>query len=195
MKVFDFDNTLYRGESAADLFFFMIKRNRKLKKHLPVILINLVKYKLCLVDKDKLESAINGLMKAIIRSREELLAVTADFWRENSHKLNPGILRYMAPEDAVITASPRFLIEGIRDRLPAETIVCSEVDLDRKCVTWFNFGENKVKRYNSLCGDRPVSCFFTDSYNDRAMMKLAGKVFLVRKGRIVKKLNGRQIVM
>ena len=118
MKVFDFDNTLYRGESAADLFFFMIKRNRKLKKHLPVILINLVKYKLCLVDKDKLESAINGLMKAIIRSREELLAVTADFWRENSHKLNPGILRYMAPEDAVITASPRFLIEGIRDRLP-----------------------------------------------------------------------------
>ena len=35
MKVFDFDNTLYRGESAADLFFFMIKRNRKLKNTFP----------------------------------------------------------------------------------------------------------------------------------------------------------------
>ena len=29
MNVFDFDNTIYRGESAVDLAIFMIKSNKK----------------------------------------------------------------------------------------------------------------------------------------------------------------------
>ena len=29
MKVFDFDNTIYRGESSVDFSFYMIRHNRK----------------------------------------------------------------------------------------------------------------------------------------------------------------------
>ena len=46
MKVFDFDNTLYHGESAVDLAIFMIKNNKKIILYLPKIFINLIKYKL-----------------------------------------------------------------------------------------------------------------------------------------------------
>lgn len=189
MKVFDFDNTLYSGESAVDLFFFMIKENPRLMRFIPTIIFNTVKYKLCLVEKDRMEATINRLMKTMIRSREQLLRTSEEFWKLSRSRLNPAILRHIAPEDVIITASPRFLIEGIGDSLPTRNIVCSEVDLDRKCVTWFNFGENKVRRYKELYGGRPVSCFFTDSYNDRAMMAVSRKVFLVRKGRIAKRVK------
>ena len=59
MKVFDFDNTIYRGESSIDFSFYMIRHNRKILLYVPMILINLVKYKMCLVKKDELEAVID----------------------------------------------------------------------------------------------------------------------------------------
>ena len=50
MKVFDFDNTLYHGESSVDLALYMIRTNKKIIKYLPSIFINLIKYKLCMVE-------------------------------------------------------------------------------------------------------------------------------------------------
>ena len=51
-------------------------------------------------------------------------------------------------------------------------------------MKYFNFGDNKVKRYKELYGDKRISCLFTDSYNDRALMDISDKVFIVKKGRL-----------
>ena len=51
-------------------------------------------------------------------------------------------------------------------------------------VSFFNFGDNKVTRYRELYGDRPIDCFYTDSYNDRSMMDISDRVFIVKDGRI-----------
>ena len=63
MKVFDFDNTLYRGESAVDLAIYMIRNNRRVILYLSKIFYNLIKYKLCLVDKRKMVRAINDFFE------------------------------------------------------------------------------------------------------------------------------------
>lgn len=141
MKVFDFDNTLYRGESSLDFSLYMIRTNKKILLYLPVILTNTVKYKLCLVD------------------REE-------------------------PDDLIITAGPSFLLDGIRDRLGTQNIIASEVDLDKREITHFNFKDNKVKKFRELYGDAKIDSFYTDSYNDRAVMDISEKVFLVKNGKI-----------
>ena len=52
MKVFDFDNTLYRGESSIDLSFYMVRYNRRILLYVPTILISLVRYKMCLMGKN-----------------------------------------------------------------------------------------------------------------------------------------------
>ena len=49
MKVFDFDNTIYRGESSVDYSFYMIRHNKKILRYVPTILFSLVGYKLCLL--------------------------------------------------------------------------------------------------------------------------------------------------
>ena len=38
MNVYDFDNTLYKGESSYDFFFFCLKRKPKMIKYIPVVL-------------------------------------------------------------------------------------------------------------------------------------------------------------
>ena len=72
--------------------------------------------------------------------------------------------------------------------LNTEKIIGTEVDLGRKKITWFNFGDNKVKRYRELYGERQIKAFYTDSYNDRDMMDISQEVFIVKNG-IPEKLN------
>ena len=45
MRVFDFDNTIYNGESVFDFYLFSIKKNPKVIKYLFVVVYNLLKYK------------------------------------------------------------------------------------------------------------------------------------------------------
>ena len=57
-------------------------------------------------------------------------------------------------------------------------------DLDKKEITHFNFKDNKVKKFRELYGDAKIDSFYTDSYNDRAVMDISEKVFLVKNGKI-----------
>ena len=184
MKAFDFDNTLYRGESSLDFSLYMIRTNKKILLYLPVIMANTVKYKLCLVDRDKLGETITKYMKIVIRSKNEILHLVEEFWKTHADRLDPKMLRRVGPDDLIITAGPSFLLDGIRDRLGTQNIISSEVDLDKKEITHFNFKENKVRRFRELYGDAGIESFYTDSYNDRAVMEISEKVFLVKNGKI-----------
>ena len=165
MKVFDFDNTLYRGESSVEFSFYMIKHNKKILLHVPVILFSLIGYKLCLLKKERLETIINNFFAAVLDNTEYT-----------------DMLKLIEPDDVIISASPIILLDGIREILNTENIVGTEVDLERKRITWFNFGDNKVKRYKELYGDRKIDAFYTDSYNDKDMMDISDEVFIVKKG-------------
>ena len=184
MKAFDFDNTLYRGESSLDFSLYMIRTNKKILLYLPVILSNTIKYKLCLVDRDELGEAINKYMKILIRDKRELLSLVGKFWKMHADRLNADMLRRVGPDDLIITAGPSFLLDGIRDRLGTQNIIASEVDLDKREITHFNFKDNKVKKFRELYGDAKIDSFYTDSYNDRAVMDISEKVFLDKKRKI-----------
>lgn len=186
MKVFDFDNTLYRGESSLDFSLYMIHRNKKILLYLPVIFSNAVRYKLCLVGKEELEKTINDYMKILIRSREEILDLVTSFWARNARKLDRRMISLIEPEDVIVTAGPSFLLDGIRSQLRTDHILSSEVDLERKEIIHFNFKDNKVRRFREIYGSRNIDRFYTDSYNDKAMMDISKRVYLVKNGKITR---------
>lgn len=182
MKVFDFDNTIYRGESSVDFAFYMIRHNKRIVRYIPTILFSLAGYKLCLLKKEKLESIINDFFAGVLDGKTSPDIFVKEFWEKHSRKLNSEMLRLIEPEDIIISASPVFLFNGIRDRLNTENIVGTEVDFEQKKITWFNFGDNKVKRYRELYGNREIDAFYTDSYNDKDMMAISHEVFVVKRG-------------
>ncbi len=182
MKVFDFDNTLYRGESSIDLSLFMIKKRKKILLYLPNIFWHLLKYKLCLVEKNKLESTINRYVRSIIRDEQEIFDLVQAFWEKNQSRLYPDMLELLDENSVILSAGPRFLLEGIQSRLRTRHLVCTEIDLKKKEILYFNFGRNKVVRYHELYGDQTINRFYTDSYNDQAMIDLADEAYLVKNG-------------
>jgi phosphoserine phosphatase len=184
IKVFDFDNTIYRGESSFDLVLFMIKNNKKILLYLPSIFINMIKYKMCLVEKEKLLKKINNYMKIMVMDEDELNKLVKKFWKKKIHKLDRKMLKRIKKEDVIITAGPDFLIHGIKKLLNTDNIISSEIDTEKIEVKYFNFGDNKVKRYKELYGNRRIDCLYTDSYNDKALMDISDKVYIVKKGRL-----------
>lgn len=183
-KVFDFDNTLYRGESAVDFALFMIRSNRKIIFWLPKIFWNLLQYKLCLVKKDNMEAQIDRFLQSCLPEPENLRRLVRQFWKLHIRKLDSGMISRINPEDVIITAGPAFLLLPIQKQLGTANLLCSEVDLSRKRVLYLNFSDHKVQRYRERFGQTPVKAFYTDSYNDRAMMQIAEKVYLVQKGNV-----------
>lgn len=184
IKVFDFDNTIYRGESSIDFALFMIKHNKRILFFIPTIIWYTILYKLCLTKKDKLEKRINEVIKLLVRDKDELITLAGKFWQKYHQKLDKRILRRINEDDLIITAGPFFLIDAIKEKLNTKNLICSEVNWDKIEVAFFNFGENKVKRYRELYGDRPIDHFYTDSYNDRSMMDISDRVYIVKNGRI-----------
>ena len=182
MKVFDFDNTLYHGESSVDLALYMIRTNKKIIKYLPSIFFNLIKYKLCMVEKKKMIIAINDFLKNAMHDKDEIFNSVDGFWQKNRCKLDKKMLGRINKDDVIITAGPDFLIYGIRDLLNTDNIICSRIDADRMKVKYLNFGDNKVKQYKKVYGDKHIDCFYTDSFNDIALMDISDKVYLVKKG-------------
>lgn len=184
MNVFDFDNTVYRGESPLDFVLFMIRCRKKIILFLPKILFYSVRYKLCLATREQLETFFHEFLCHFSITEQELDRMVRVFWHRNLRKLDSRMLRRIRQDDVIITAGPDFLIGGIAGLLNTRQIIASETDIPNSKVTYFNFGENKAQRYRALFGSRKIRALYTDSYNDRALMEYAERVYLVRKGRI-----------
>jgi len=184
MKVFDFDNTLYHGESVVDFAVFMIRSSPKIILWLPKIFWNLLKYKLYVIKKDNMESQIDTVMQSCLPKQEILFPLVRRFWKRYRHKLDLGMISRISPDDAIISASPAFLLRPIQKLLGTSHLICSEVDIAHKKVIFLNFSDHKVRRFRGLYGERMIEAFFTDSYYDQAMMDISEKVFLVKKGKI-----------
>ena len=184
MQIFDFDNTLYHGESAVDFALFMIKRNKRIIKWLPTIFYNLFKYKLCLVKMDEMERLVNNFLCDVIRNKKEVMEMTELFWKTHRKRLDERIVRRIRSGDMIITAGPSFLIDAIKSELGEVRLICSEIDLDAKKLCYLNFAKNKAKKFRELCGERKITSFYTDSYNDKALMEISEKVFMVKRKRV-----------
>ena len=186
MQAFDFDNTIYKGESAFDFALFVLKKRKRLLRYLPGIVKILLDYKACRMSSDEYLVRINKYAPIFLENKEFIQKLVVEFWKKNEHKLYLHILEKITPEDFIITSSPYFLLEPIMEKLNTTHFICSEANLDEGKMTYLNFKENKVKKFVEKIGKKKITNFYTDSYNDKPMMDYAEHVFLITKGKIEK---------
>ena len=110
--------------------------------------------------------------------------MTELFLETHRKRLDERIVRRIRSGDMIITAGPSFLIDAIKSELGEVRLICSEIDLDAKKLCYLNFAKNKAKKFRELCGERKITSFYTDSYNDKALMEISEKVFMVKRKRV-----------
>lgn len=186
MKVFDFDNTLYDGESSLDFFLFCLRRKKSLIKYLPAVLINLIRYKAGRAGLDTVYEFGGRMMKVFFENRRYADTLVEEFCSKNAHKLKPELMRLVSEKDTIISASPRFLLEGFADRINTKNLICTETKGNK--VEFLCYGKNKVKAFREYFGGTLIDEFYTDSVSDAPMMCEARRAFMV-KGRRITEVN------
>ncbi len=189
MNVYDFDNTIYRGESTLDFYLFCSFHHPMLFRFIFIVLFTLIKYKMCLVSEDELLKLAEKYICDFLQGCPDIEELVPKFWERNKKKIKTSF--NLSKNDIIISASFGFILRYAFDFMGIVNSVCSEVDLDSRTVVRLCFRKNKVEIFKELYGNAEINDFYTDSMNDLPLMKLAkGNVYLV-KGNKIKNISER----
>lgn len=185
MRVFDFDGTIYDGESLFDLYLYSARHDPKVFRYIAPVLRYAVKYKLGRATLEQMEYGVGKMTEGYLTelSRSKRVAsveqLVDDFWDRNYSRIKP----WYQPEsdDVILTASFSLTVGEACRRLGVRNLVASEVDVGTMKVTYLNFSTNKAKRFRELYGpDAVIDEFYTDSKFDQPMIDMARHAFMVK---------------
>lgn len=177
MNVYDFDKTIYNGDSTVDFYFYCIKKYPIVLKRIPEVLFYGALFKLGKIEKKKFKSIFFRFINML---PDKDKAVNA-FWDKNRTKIKAFYLQTKRPDDIIISASPTFLLKKICDDLNIKNLIATEVNLKTGEIIGENcYGEEKVKRfYQSGSKKEDVEAFYSDSLSDEPLAKIAREAFIV----------------
>ena len=182
MNVYDFDGTIYNGDSTIDFFLYALKRHPLVLRYLPKQAWGFVLYGLKQIDKTKLKESFFSFLPAVNAE-----ALVESFWDENQDKIFDWYRKQQQQEDIIISASPKFLLQPICNRLGVNRLIASEVNPKSGMFAGENCrGQQKVRRLESEYRVTHIDCFYSDSHSDLPLARIADKAFLVKKGVVTK---------
>ncbi len=180
MNIYDFDGTLYGGDSTLDFILYSLKKHPTLVRFLPGIGWKFAKYACKSIDKTTFKQGLYHLFSGY--DAEGLLE---EFWDAHQHKIFPWYPGQQETTDIVISASPEFLLRPICKRLGIRHLIASRVDVKTGKYTGQNcWGPEKVDRLKEELGITHCGKFFSDRYSDQPLADIADEAFLIVKGEI-----------
>lgn len=182
MNVYDFDKTIYSGDSTLDFYLFCLKRYPVILLDLPKQMIGFLKYKAGKVKKTKFKECFFCFLKRLPDCDKEV----SMFWDKNQHKIKSWYKRQQRKDDIVISASPEFLLNEICHREGIDYLIASQVNKINGIFKTENcYGEEKVKRFRLSFPNAVVKCFYSDSYSDMPMALISEKAYIVKNNQLI----------
>ena len=189
MNVYDFDNTIYDGDSTVDFCKYCMNRYPRIIPHVfPVGLLG-ISMAIGLSTKDRFKAVLYKFLKWI----PDIDDAVADFRRGHRKNIQKWYKHQCRDTDVIISASPEFLLKPVAEELGV-TLIASMVDKKTgKLLGPNNSNEAKVKRFAEKYGGgfdagAPgagiIDEFYSDSDDDLPMARLAKKAFKVKHGQV-----------
>ena len=175
MNVYDFDETIYHGDSTRDFYFFCLKNYPKIAKYLPMQGWYAIWFGLKIMSKTKFKEKFYSFLKTI----PDIDGAVKIFWKSHEKNLKGWYFKQKKDDDLIISASPEFLLTPICNKLGIK-VIASRVDKFSGKTEGENcWGEEKVRRFYAV-GGGTIDEFYSDSYSDTPLAILAKKAFLVK---------------
>lgn len=181
MNVYDFDKTIYNGDSSVDFYIFTLKKNPKILKHLPKQIFSIILYKLKRIDKTKMKEEFFSFLQDI-----NVESTLDEFWSIKEKKIKKWYIEQKREDDLIISASPEFLLRPICKKLGIKNLIASKVNKktgkfeDENCK-----GAKKLELFNKEYKNKQIDNFYSDSISDKPLADTSHKAYLVRKDNIL----------
>ena len=177
MDVYDFDNTIYRGDSTADFILYCYLHRPKSLLSLPRTAVCGLLYVLRLMPKLTFKQNLYHMFVYI----DDMESFVAQFIDSHTDHIKEWYNRQQKDDDVVISASPEFVIVPFCRKIGINTAMASRVDMHTGKYDGINcHGEEKVLRYRSVYGDTPIQEFYSDSRSDTPLAKISERAYLVK---------------
>ena len=193
LAIFDVDYTLTKSETLYELFKFMMSKDKKLLKHLPVSLGSALLYVMKVFDEKK---AKDNFIKFLMNIEEkDLELLMEEFYEKKLSKIlykdaidkikklkNEGCKIYL------ISASPEVYLNQLYKIKEVDKIIGTRLKCEEKkySIEGYNCkGEEKVKRLNQVLKENNIevdfknSYMFSDSLSDLPLLELVGHPYLI----------------
>ena len=109
------------------------------------------------------------------------------FWDCNRIKIKPWYLLQKQNTDIIISASPEFLLKPLVCSYLGVTLIASRINpCTGKYIGKNCFGEEKVIRLYTMYPAATVDNFYSDSYTDIPLARIAKNAFFVHNNSITK---------
>ncbi|MCH5304078.1 MAG: HAD-IB family phosphatase [Ruminococcus sp.] len=176
MNVYDFDNTIYKGDSTADFYLFCFRKHLSIIKFLPSLIKATLKFYLFKRgSKTDMKQVMYRFLTKINPERD-----IAEFWKSHRKNIKQWYLNQQKDDDIIISASPEFLLKPICETLNIKHLIASNVDVNTGKYTGVNcHGEEKVRLFREKF-DVEIDEFYSDSKSDTPLAKISKKPFLVK---------------
>jgi len=195
--VYDFDKTLYDGDSSIDFWIFLHLRRPWLILFTPVYLAAALFYLFGWTSFHKLKETL--FIGINLMSKKSLSRVVDRFWRHAHRRVFPWVKDRLAEQKTnrhtlvCISASPEFLLDKTVNQLGFELLIATRFVHKKRRISHFIDGENckgeeKIRRlekspYSQKAGYRLCEAY-SDSLSDLPLLISAEKSFIILKGAI-----------
>ncbi len=177
MNVYDWDGTIYKGDSTAGLIGYAYVHRPLTLLSLPRTLFFGLLYGLGIVEKITFKQNLYHMF-VFIHDMEEF---TDRYVDSHLDHVKQWYKEQQEKEDVVISASPFFLISRFGKRLGIQHVLASDVDMHTGIYQGANcHGAEKVRRFKEVFPDTPITAFYSDSRSDTPLAMLAEKAYLVK---------------
>lgn len=181
MNAYDFDKTIYDGDSTAEFYVFCLKKHKSIFLLLPSLFSAFCKY---YIFKRGTKTEFKEKMYRFLTKCDVEKDVT-EFWNKNICKIKAFYLNQKESDDLIISASPEFLLLPVCQKLGIENLIASRVDSKSGKYNGLNcHGKEKVRRFYEAFKDKQIDRFYSDSQSDLPMAKIAKSAFLVKGNKI-----------
>ncbi|MDD3341510.1 MAG: HAD-IB family phosphatase [Bacilli bacterium] len=192
IDVYDFDGTIYKGDSSIDFMFFALGKNKKIWTLFFKYVWFTVLYMLHRIS----SSTYKQIFFSFLTKLENVDDLVAEFWKKKQNKIASFFLKEVEKGNSiyVISASPTFLLKPFLSSFSNVSLIATVMDKKTGEIKGENCkGKEKIRRLNKEVGNASIHSFYTDSLHDLPLVKLAEHSFLVTNG-VVEPFNEKVLL-
>jgi len=183
MNIYDFDNTIYNGDTNVDIILYSLVRHPfKVCKSLISTIPLFVLYKFKRIPFKKLKQTMLSFLFKI----DNLDNYLDKFTLKHMKNIKKWYLDNQKENDTVMSASYEIWVIKFCKKLNIKNIIGTKTDNNGKIIGNNCKSEEKIRRFREIFNNVEVENAYSDSMDDKPMFDIAKNAYLVKKDKLIK---------